>query len=276
MMGLPVNDNHRYLLGMEPAEVQRLERQHEAWRTPTERVWELAGFAAGQTIIDLGCGPGFTSLDLATIVGEQGRIVAVDSSAVASDFLRSTAKRRSIANLEVVTADVTRFDMSGWDPEGVFARWLLCFLPDPEPFVQRVASGMPVGATLAVMDYWNYMAIRTEPCTPLFKKVFQAVYDSFAGAGGSLDVAGRMPKLFRMSGLRVVRVVPICQVGGPGSPVWRWLADFQALYLPTLVQKEYLTPGELDEYKDWWREQESNPDAVFSSPPILCVIGVKE
>ncbi len=95
--------NQEYLLGMDPAEIRRLEQQHETWRHQTEGVWKLAGFRAGQTIVDLGSGPGFTSLDLVGVVGESGRVVAVDSSTVATDTLRAVARRRGITNLEVVT-----------------------------------------------------------------------------------------------------------------------------------------------------------------------------
>ena len=57
-----MSNRSEYLLGMEPAEVARLERQHAVWRAETHKVWELAGFAAGQTIVDLGSGPGFAAL----------------------------------------------------------------------------------------------------------------------------------------------------------------------------------------------------------------------
>jgi SAM-dependent methyltransferase len=268
--------NQEYLLGMDPAEIRRLEQQHETWRHQTKGVWKLAGFRAGQTIVDLGSGPSFTSLDLVGVVGASGRVVAVDSSAVATDTLRASARGKGIANLELVTSDVSRFDLSAWNPDGVFARWLFCFLPDPETLVRQVASALRAGATLAVMDYWNYLAIRTEPSTPLFRKVFKAVFDSFADAGGSLDVAGRLPALFAATGLRVTRVEPLCQVGRPGSPVWRWVAAFQTLYLPTLVHKKYLTPAELAQYEHWWQEQERNENAILFAPPVLCVIGEKE
>ena len=261
---------------MEPAEVQRLEQQHEVWRSLTERAWKLAGFRAGQTIVDLGSGPGFTSRDLACLVRESGHVVAIDSSTIATDYLRSIAKQKGIANIEVVTADVADVDLSAWQPDGVFARWLFCFLANPEVVVQRVASGLKARATVAVMDYWNYLAIRIEPDTRLFRKVFQAVYDSFADTGGSLDVAGRLPALFAATGLRVTRTEPLCQVGRPGSQVWRWLSDFQTLYLPTLVRQGYLTRAELDDYQVLWREQEKDENVLLFAPPILCVIGVKK
>jgi SAM-dependent methyltransferase len=265
-----------YLLGMETAEVRRLAQQHQVWRTLTERVWELAGFGVGQSLVDLGSGPGFTSLDLARLVGPSGRVVAVDSSPIATDQLRSAIRQGGVANVEVVEADVASFDPSPWRPDGIFARWLFCFLRDPDAVLLGVASRLTAGATVAVMDYWNYAAIRTEPSTPLFRKVFQAVYDSFAAAGGSLDVAGRLPALFKRASLRVTHVEPLCQVGRPGSEPWRWVTAFQEIYLPTLVTKGYLTADEIEQYTAWWQEQARNESALLFCPPLLGVIGVKE
>jgi hypothetical protein len=125
------------------------------------------------------------------------------------------------------------------------------------------------------MDYWNYLAMRTEPGSPLFAKVFQAVYDSFADAGGSLDVAGRLPAMFDRAGLTVTHVEALCQAGRPGSSVWRWVAEFQQLYLPVLVRKRYLTQSEAEIYLAWWEEQEANGTTVLFAPPLLGVVGVK-
>jgi len=260
---------------MERAEVERLERQHETWREPTERAWRLAGFKAGQTIVDLGCGPGFSALDLAALVGAAGHVVAVDSSPIATDYLRRLASSHAARNLDVITADASTVDLSRWKPSGVFARWLFCFLSHPELVVRHIGAALPAGGTFAVMDYWNYLAIQTEPAAPIFKKVFRAVYESFADAGGSLDVTGTLPALFAAASIRVTATEPLCQVGGPGSPVWRWISEFQDLYLTTLIEKGYLTRGDVQDYEQWWRAQGQNPDALVFSPPILCVVGEK-
>lgn len=270
-----MTDRGGYLLGMEPAEVVRLERQHAAWRALTHKVWGLAGFGAGQTIVDLGSGPGFTSVELADVVGELGRVIAVDSSSTATARLRKIVDERAVDNIEIITADVTGFDPSPWSPDGLFARWLFCFLERPEAVVGRLTSGLLVGATVAVMDYWNYLAIRTEPSHPLFTKVFRAVHDSFADAGGSLEVAGQLPAIFDAAGLTVTHVEALCQTGRPGSCVWEWLAEFQRLYLPVLVRKGYLTTTESETYETWWREQEESRNAVLFAPPLLGVIAVK-
>jgi SAM-dependent methyltransferase len=270
-----MSEGRDYLLGMAPAEVERLGRQHDVWRDDTTRAWDLGGFREGQTIVDLGAGPGFTSLDLAARVGPAGRVIAVDSSQVATRYLLAKAAQNGVSNLDVVCADVEHVDLAGWNPDGVFARWLFCFLPDPKAVVRHIASAIGAGATMVLIDYWNYLAIRTEPDSPLFRKVFQAVFESFADAGGSLEVAGKLPALLEANGLTVTAIEPLCRVGRPRSPTWRWISEFQELYLQTLVEKQYLTTADLEAYRRWWQDQTGNPAAFVFSPPMLCVVGVK-
>jgi trans-aconitate methyltransferase len=237
--------------------------------------WKLAEFRAGQTIVDLGCGPGFTSLDLTAVVGETGRVIAIDSSPHATGYLRTSAAERRIANLDVMTSTAQDVDFSTWVPDAVFARWLFCFLSDPAALIRRIAQGLTSGSTIAVMDYWNYSAIQIQPGSDLFRKVFRAVYRSFADAGGSLDVAGQLPALLSSAGFQVTHTVPLCHVGQPGSPIWNWIDEFQALYLPTLVEKRYLAMKELDLYSAWWQEQSRNGVSMIFAPPVLSISAIK-
>lgn len=62
-------DDGDYLLGTGDDEIERLGLQHSVWRPHAARTWNSSGFRQGQTIIDVGCGPGFASLDLADVVG---------------------------------------------------------------------------------------------------------------------------------------------------------------------------------------------------------------
>src|SRR5262249_5654933 len=160
--------------------------------------------------------------------------------------------QRGARNMEVIHAEAAGLQVAE-KLNGIFARWLFCFVAEPAEIVRRCAGVLGKGGRLVVMEYWNYWgvwtgpglgmflknyrAIRTAPDSELFRKIFEAVYKSFADAGGSLDVAGDLPEHCARVGLEVVAVEPICQVGRPHSPVWNWVAQFQELYLPTLVEK---------------------------------------
>ena len=67
-----------YLLGTRDDEVARLGLQHRLWRAEMLRGVRSAGFAQGQTILDVGAGPGFATADLAEWVGPSGTVIAAD------------------------------------------------------------------------------------------------------------------------------------------------------------------------------------------------------
>ena len=73
-------DETEYVLGTDRAELERLGLQHQLWLAQATAAWERAGFRRGHQILDVGCGPGFATLDLAQRVGRRGKVVAVDIS----------------------------------------------------------------------------------------------------------------------------------------------------------------------------------------------------
>src|SRR5438874_10824314 len=56
----------------------------------------------GDTVCDLGCGNGFYSLKLAKIVGERGRVLAVDIQRELLKLLKDRAAAEKITNIELV------------------------------------------------------------------------------------------------------------------------------------------------------------------------------
>jgi cyclopropane-fatty-acyl-phospholipid synthase len=68
-----------------------------------------AGLRDGQAVLDLGCGWGAFTLHAAARY-PAARITAVSNSASQRAFIRARAAERGLSNVEVVTADVNRFE----------------------------------------------------------------------------------------------------------------------------------------------------------------------
>jgi ubiquinone/menaquinone biosynthesis C-methylase UbiE len=75
------------------------EKERRKWQDP-EAILGRAGLAAGQTFIDLGSGNGFFALPAARIVGESGRVYAVDSYKDGIETLLVQARAEGLDNIE--------------------------------------------------------------------------------------------------------------------------------------------------------------------------------
>jgi ubiquinone/menaquinone biosynthesis C-methylase UbiE len=58
-----------------------------------------AGVQPGQTVLEVGCGTGFFTLPAATLIGDKGRLIAMD---VTSDFITRVSIKVEAANLKNV------------------------------------------------------------------------------------------------------------------------------------------------------------------------------
>jgi len=68
---------------------------------------ENAGLKSGQTVLEVGCGPGFFTIPAAKIIGEQGKLYALDIHPLAIESATKKIKKEKLANVETVLADVT-------------------------------------------------------------------------------------------------------------------------------------------------------------------------
>ena len=161
-----------YVLGTDEVERQRLGLQHRLWSDAAHALWRRVGVRPGMTVVDLGCGPGFTTGDLARLVGERGRVIGVDASARFVEYVNKQATAQDMPWMEGRVGDVTRLgevledlvgDSVGDGADGgegtvdvVYGRWVLCFVDDPAAVVRDSARhlrrGAGVGGMLATQE----------------------------------------------------------------------------------------------------------------------------
>ena len=137
--------DHDYVLGTHDAEIARLGLQHRVWRPRALDAWTRAGFSHGQTLVDVGCGPGYASVDLAEIVGPLGRVVAVDRSRRFLDALALTLEQRGIGNVERHEQDLDEPRFPAVQADGAWARWVFAFVNRPRDLLARVAGALKPG-----------------------------------------------------------------------------------------------------------------------------------
>jgi len=165
---------------------------------------DLLGVTAGQLVVDVGCGSGVVTRDIAQRVGSAGRAVGVDPS---PQFL---AVARELADGAGLGGRVEFREGSALSlpfPDGAFdvavAVTVLSHTPGGESAVPEMARVVRPGGRVGVFDLDTDMTSVTHPDRALTRRIVAAASDATAVDGW---LSRRLPLLFARAGLEDVRV----------------------------------------------------------------------
>jgi SAM-dependent methyltransferase len=109
---------------------------------------DAAAVVAGERVLDIGCGTGPTTIELAERVGADGRVVGVDLSPLLLDRARERADASGLDNIEFRAADVQTADL-GSDFDVAYSRFGVMFFDDPVAAFANIRSALRSGGRLA-------------------------------------------------------------------------------------------------------------------------------
>lgn len=92
-------------------------------------LYPLARAIPGETLLDVGCGLGPTTIELARRVAPNGRAVGLDVSAKMVELARQRAK--GVANIEFIAADAATYRFDAPFADLLFSRFGVMFFGDP-------------------------------------------------------------------------------------------------------------------------------------------------
>jgi len=235
-----MSGNGDYVLGTEADEIERLGMQHRLWRGRVLDVWARAGIGAGQTVIDVGAGPGWASADLSGIVGPEGRVIALERS---ESFVAALRARR-LANVEVRAQDVAEEPFGKGFADAAWCRWVLSFVAAPERTVGHIADALKPGGVAVFHEYADYSSWRLMPADAELDRFRDLVIRSWRDADGEPDVALSLPQWLDAAGLELVETRPLVDIVGRDDPVWQWPAAFMATGAARLAALGYVSAEE--------------------------------
>lgn len=265
-----------YLLGTHDDEISRLGLQHRVWRPRALDAWRRGGFTVGQTLFDIGCGPGYASVDLAEIVGPAGRIVAIDRSRRFLDALDATCVQRGLKNITTVEFDLDAAGPSAVGADGAWARWVFAFVKRPRDLLARVGGALKRGGVLVVHEYFDYSTWRMAPRSPEIEEYVQAVMASWRANGGEPDIGLDLPLWLEELGFATKTLHPIIDVVPATNFVWQWPAAFIQVGLRRLVELGHLTAERALAISEALAACEAAPNTLMVTPALLEIIAVRQ
>jgi SAM-dependent methyltransferase len=121
------------------------------------RALAVAAAHPGEAVLDIGCGCGASSLDLAATVGPSGRVVGVDVSVPMLAVARARAQAASLDRASFTTADVEIEPFGGGRFDLAFSRFGIMFFSDPVRALANVRRALRPGGRL-VFVCWRDLA----------------------------------------------------------------------------------------------------------------------
>ncbi len=92
----------------DPKKLQELQSTEREARWQPRNLLKSLGIQPGQTVLDLGCGPGFWTIPLAELVQETGRVLALDVQQVMLDTL---ADQNPPAQVQFLLSELPKIDL---------------------------------------------------------------------------------------------------------------------------------------------------------------------
>ena len=140
-----------------PAFIGRfLDSDLRRWLQPPDKIIERSGIKQGMTVIDLGCGSGTFTTFVARIVGEQGKVYAIDiQPALLKQRERklSKADNHDLRNIELKQASAYELPFEDKSIDLVYMITVLPEIPDRGRALREISRVLKPGGILAVTEF---------------------------------------------------------------------------------------------------------------------------
>lgn len=270
-----MSHEREYVLGTHDAELTRLGLQNSVWRPRVTDAWRRAGFRGGQTLLDVGCGPGYAALDLADVVGPDGRVIAVDQSRRYLDALEAAASARGRSWIEARELDLDEGELPAAVADGVWSRWVYAFVKRPRRVLEQAARALKPGGVMVAFEYVDYGTWRVSPRSAAFEEFVTEVMASWRATGGEPDIGRELPGWLQELGFELRDLRAHVEIARPGNQLWEWPRAFMQVGLDRLVSIGHLAEDRAAAMREAFGELESNPRAFQVLPMVLEIVAVR-
>lgn len=216
----------------------------------------LSILTPGLRVLDVGCGTGAITKGIAELVGKNGHVVGIDSSA----HLIAKGKNdfADVANLELVEADLFSYDPAEKFDLVVSAR-VLQWLSNPQEALLKLKEFLKPGGQISVLDY-DHTRLYLQPEPPATMQRFYELFLKWrADAGMNNRIIEDMPTYFKEAGFGEIEVFDADEVYRKGEEIflekvriWLKVAELRG---PQMVESGYLSEEDLQQvmidYQEW-------------------------
>ena len=205
--------------------VARLELRAKAEEEATARAeyLSLLDVGPGQHVLDIGCGSGVVSRDIARRVQPHGRVVGIDSSPALLAAARELLQNTGLAPLvDLREGDCRALPFAAESFDAAIAATVLSHVPEGQRAIPEMVRVVRRGGRIGVFDFDGDGLLIAHPDRQTTRRIVAAVSDH--GAVNSWLVRD-VPALLAVAGLEDIRVRPFMPLERRGDGFYAGMAE---------------------------------------------------
>ena len=232
------------------------------WRTAANSAgYLLPHLSSGDTLLDVGCGPGTITADLAALVGP-GLVVGIDASAEVI-----SAASSAYPDVEFATGDVYALEAEAASFDVVHAHQVLQHLADPVAALVEMRRVVRTDGVVAVRDS-IYSSAAWAPEDPLLTRWNELYHDVARRNGGEPGAGSRLIGWARAAGFsEVVASSSTWTYSEPADRAW-WGGLWADRMTVSAIAEQAVAEGmatadELEAIAEAFRNWADQPDGIW-------------
>lgn len=219
----------------------------------------------GMRLLDVGCGPGSITLDLAGLVS---RAVGIDGADLAIERARVEAVRRGVSNATFENADAYELPFDDDSFDVVHAHQVLQHLADPVRALIEARRVVKPGGLVAARDA-DYGTMVHDPHEPRLDRWLELYHRVARNDGGEPDAGRRLAGWFHTAGFTDFDVTASTWTYSTMAAVgaWRdlWVSRLTEARLgERALELQFADRAELEDLADGWRAWASSDRPFFA------------
>jgi SAM-dependent methyltransferase len=178
-------------------------RSHTTRTVENSAAYLIDRLRPGLDVLDVGCGPGTITVDLAARVSP-GHVLGIDNAAEILDVARVTASERGTENVEFAVGDVYALEADDGSFDVVHAHQVLQHLIDPIAALREMRRVCKPDGVVAARDS-DYAAMTWFPAFPALDRWLALYHDITRSNGAEADAGRRLLSWARAAGFSDIR-----------------------------------------------------------------------
>lgn len=169
----------------------------------TTALLDRVGVPEGARCLDVGCGGGHVSREIAGRAGPTGSVLGIDLDAVVLELATADTAAAGIGNVEFRCCDASAIEGSAYDV--AYARFLLSHVGEPGLVVKAMVAALKPGGVVIVEDC-NFSGYFCHPPCASHDLYVEFYRETVRRRGGNADLGPALPSLLMGAGLERIGV----------------------------------------------------------------------